>query len=93
MESYVPNAAPWTPAFNPQDAPPYFIKHNPFSSFSSIVHNQERWRRIDNEAGLFADLLNGKFRSMPGLPRISGPINKVHPMRIANSSWSLQPER
>jgi Phosphoesterase family len=25
------------------------------------VQNQERWKRIDNEAGLFADLLNGEF--------------------------------
>jgi hypothetical protein len=61
MESYVPSAAPWTPDFSPKDGPPYFVKHNPFASFSSIVRNEERWRRIDNEAALFADLLNGKF--------------------------------
>ncbi len=62
MESYVPEATPWTPNFQPADAPPYFIKHNPFSSFSSIVRSQERWRRIENEeAALFADLLNGEF--------------------------------
>jgi Phosphoesterase family len=61
MESYVPNAAPWAPDFSPKDWPPYFIKHNPFSSFSSIVRNQERWQHIDNEAALFADLLNGEF--------------------------------
>ena len=61
MESYVPNSAPWMPDFTPQNGPPYFIKHNPFSSFSSIVRDQERWRHIDNEAGLFADLLNGEF--------------------------------
>ena len=29
----------------PKDAPPYFVKHNPFSSFSSIVRNEERWRQ------------------------------------------------
>jgi len=61
MESYVPNAAPWTPDFIPQDASPYLVKHNPFSSFSSIVENRERWQHIDNEASLFADLLNGEF--------------------------------
>ena len=51
MESYVREATPWTPDFCPQDAPPYFIKHNPFSSFASIVRSEERWRQIDNEAG------------------------------------------
>ncbi|MBN9089896.1 MAG: hypothetical protein J0J01_23550 [Reyranella sp.] len=61
QESYVPEATPWKEGFKPADAPPYFIKHNPFSSFASIVKNQERWRRIDNEAALFADLLNGEF--------------------------------
>jgi hypothetical protein len=61
MESYVPNATPWTPTFSPQDAPPYFIKHNPFSSFSGIVRSEDRWRRIDNEAAFFADLLDGEF--------------------------------
>jgi hypothetical protein len=61
MESYVPAATPWAPDFTPQDAYPYFIKHNPFSSFSLIVRSKERWQRIDNEAGLFTDLLNGEF--------------------------------
>jgi len=61
MESYVPNAVPWTPDFSPKDGLPYFVKHNPFSSFSSIVRSQERWRHIDNEAALFSDLLNGEF--------------------------------
>jgi hypothetical protein len=61
MESYVPAATPWEPNFTPQDAYPYFIKHNPFASFSLIVRSKERWQRIDNEAGLFADLLNGEF--------------------------------
>lgn len=61
MESYVPNASPWTPDFSPKDGSPYVLKHNPFSSFSSIVRNQERWRHVDNEAALFADLLNGEF--------------------------------
>jgi hypothetical protein len=61
MESYVPNASPWTANFEPADGSPYFVKHNPFSSFASIVRNRERWLRIDNEAALFADLLNGDF--------------------------------
>jgi hypothetical protein len=61
MESYVPNGTPWTPDFIPQDAKPYYVKHNPFSAFSLIVRNRERWQRIDNEAALFADLLNGDF--------------------------------
>ena len=59
MESYVPQATPWTPSFAPADAPPYYIKHNPFSSYDLIVRNEARWQRIDNEAALFADLLNG----------------------------------
>src|ERR1700759_2064927 len=37
MESLVLNADPWTPGFIPKDGPPYFVKHNPFASFSSIV--------------------------------------------------------
>jgi hypothetical protein len=61
MESYVPEATPWTADFQPADAPPYFIKHNPFSSFSAIVRSQERWKHVENEASLFADLLNGEF--------------------------------
>jgi hypothetical protein len=61
MDSYVPQATPWTPTFTPQDAHPYHLKHNPFASFSSIVRSEERWKRIDNEAALFADLLNGEL--------------------------------
>ena len=61
MDSYVPAAAPWTPSFHPIDAPPYYIKHNPFSSFSNIVRNEARWRKIENEAALFSDVLNGTF--------------------------------
>jgi hypothetical protein len=62
MESYVPEATPWTPKdFRPADASPYFIKHNPFSSFSSILKSEGRWRHIENESALFADLLNGEF--------------------------------
>ena len=61
MDSYVPNATPWTPKFKPKDALPYFIKHNPFSSFTSIVRSEDRWRHIDNEAGFFADILNGEL--------------------------------
>jgi hypothetical protein len=61
MESYVANAVPWTPKFEPADSLPYQIKHNPFSSFTAIVRSRERWSHIENEAALFADLLNGEF--------------------------------
>jgi hypothetical protein len=61
MESYVANAGPWTPDFEPADGSPYLVKHNPFSSFARIVRSQERWNHIENEAALFADLLNGDF--------------------------------
>jgi hypothetical protein len=63
MESYVAQAQPWTPELAPADAPPYFVKHNPFGSFAAIVRNQARWQRVENEAALFADLLNGTFPS------------------------------
>ena len=60
MDSYIANAHPWTKEnYQPQDRYPYLIKHNPFSSFANIIENQERWQKIDNEAGLFSDLLNG----------------------------------
>lgn len=58
MESYVPEATPWSPTFSPKDAPPYYIKHNPFASFASVVRNEARWKRIQNESALFSDLLN-----------------------------------
>ena len=61
MESYVANTAPWTPDFCPKDGSPYLVKHNPFASFSSIVRSRERWQHVDNDAGLFADLLNGEL--------------------------------
>ena len=61
MDSYVPEATPWTPDFAPQDAHPYYIKHNPFSAFAGIVRNEARWRKIESEAALFSDLLNGEF--------------------------------
>src|SRR5262249_35224259 len=40
---------------------PYYVKHNPFASFSRIVSREERWRRVQDEAALFADLLNGEL--------------------------------
>lgn len=61
MDSYIPQATPWTPDFTPQDAHPYHVKHNPFASFSTIVRNEARWRRVENEAAFFSDLLNGEF--------------------------------
>lgn len=60
MDSYIANAAPWSSDnYQPQDRYPYMIKHNPFSSFANIIQNQQRWQKVDNEAGLFSDLLNG----------------------------------
>lgn len=59
MESYVPQAQPWSPSFTPEDANPYVVKHNPFSSFASIIRSEARWRCVENEAALFSDLLNG----------------------------------
>lgn len=60
MDSYIANAAPWTSDnYQPQDRYPYMIKHNPFSSFANIIGDQARWQKVDNEAGLFSDLLNG----------------------------------
>ncbi len=61
MESYVAKAQPWTPTLAPGDMPPYYVKHNPFGSFASVVRNEARWQRVDGEAALFADLLDGTF--------------------------------
>ncbi len=61
MDSYIPESTPWAPDFAPQDAHPYYIKHNPFSAFTGILRNEARWRRVDSVAALFADLLNGEF--------------------------------
>lgn len=59
MDSYIPQNQPWSPALQPKDEYPYMIKHNPFSSFENIVRNESRWHKIQNEAALYADLLNG----------------------------------
>ena len=59
MDSYIPQNQAWTPDLVPKDEYPYVIKHNAFSSFAKIVRNEERWKKIGNEADLFADLLNG----------------------------------
>jgi Phosphoesterase family len=61
MQSYLPHAQPWTPDLVPVDAKPYYVKHNPFASFAGIVRDQARWRRIVDEAELFADVLNGEL--------------------------------
>ena len=59
MDSYIPQNQPWSPTLQPKDEYPYMIKHNPFSSFESIVRNKSRWHKVQNEAALYADLLNG----------------------------------
>ena len=58
MESFDPAANRWSPTLKPADACPYYVKHNPFASFERIVGIQQRWERIDSEAGFFADVLN-----------------------------------
>ncbi|CAM2008703.1 alkaline phosphatase family protein [Acanthopleuribacter pedis] len=59
MDGFVPQMQPWTPELKPADNFPYVIKHNPYSSFESIVRNQERWARVQDEAAFWADVLNG----------------------------------
>lgn len=59
MDSYIPQNQAWSPTLQPIDEFPYVIKHNAFSSFANIVRNEERWNKIQNEAALFSDLLNG----------------------------------
>lgn len=59
MDSYIPQNTPWTEQLTPKDEYPYVIKHNPFSSFASIVRSEARWNRIVDESQLWKDLLNG----------------------------------
>lgn len=62
MDSYIADDTPWKAEnFTPKDNYPYVIKHNPFSSYANILSNEERWKKIDNEAGFYRDLLNGDF--------------------------------
>ncbi len=61
MESYIAQAQPWSETLAPADDNPYFVKHNPFASFESIVRDRERWAKIESESALFSDLLNGTF--------------------------------
>lgn len=61
MESYVAQAQPWSETLAPADHDPYYVKHNPFASFESIVRDEARWNKIESEAALFSDLLNGTF--------------------------------
>ncbi len=59
MDSYIPQNQPWSPTLAPTNDYPYDIKHNPFSSFENIVRDEKRWNKIQNEATLYSDLLNG----------------------------------
>lgn len=61
MDGYCPDANRWSPSLVPADEYPYVIKHNPFSSFSRIVENEDRWSRVVNEAQLWTDLQNGEL--------------------------------
>ena len=59
MDSYIPQNQPWSAGMKPKDDYPYMAKHNPFSSFKNIIENESRWKKIQNEAALYSDLLNG----------------------------------
>jgi hypothetical protein len=61
MQSYCAQAQPWTPTLVPVDQKPYYVKHNPFASFATVVRNEARWRRIVDETELFSDMLNGEL--------------------------------
>lgn len=61
MQSYSPQAQPWTPELVPDDQPLYVVRHNPFASFAAIVRDEDRWQRIVDEAELFSDLLAGEL--------------------------------
>ena len=61
MQAYRPGATPWSPKFEPQDDYPYVMKHNPFSSFSRILDDPDRWAKVGTEADFFADVLNGSL--------------------------------
>lgn len=61
MDSYIKQNQPWAPNFVPKDEFPYLVKHNPFSSFKTIVDNRDRWEKVEDEAGLWKDLINGTF--------------------------------
>lgn len=59
MESYVPAKQPWSVDLVPEDAYPYVIKHNPFSSFENIISNEARWAKVKDDAAFWQDVLNG----------------------------------
>ncbi|MBL4706525.1 MAG: hypothetical protein JKY54_18495 [Flavobacteriales bacterium] len=62
MDSYIAQDTPWQAKdFTPADHYPYVMKHNPFSSYKNILENEERWAKIDNEAGFYRDLLNNEL--------------------------------
>jgi hypothetical protein len=67
MQSYCPQAQPWTPELVPVDQKPYYVKHNPFASFATIVRDPARWRRIVDEAELLGDLLDGTLPELAWL--------------------------
>ena len=57
MDGYHP--VPWSENLEPEDNYPYVIKHNPFSSFTRIINNPQRWAKIDNEVGFYNDVAAG----------------------------------
>ena len=63
MESYDPQLAPWEKGLVPQNAFPYVIKHNAFSSFARILDSRKRWGQIQNEHAFFEDVAAGVLPS------------------------------
>ncbi|WP_233278048.1 alkaline phosphatase family protein [Myxococcus stipitatus] len=59
MQGYDPRDTPWSPTLKPQDAFPYVIKHNPFSSFANIQGSSARWARIQGEDAFWEDIKQG----------------------------------
>ncbi|WNZ60931.1 alkaline phosphatase family protein [Myxococcus sp. MxC21-1] len=59
MQGYDPRDTPWSSTLKPQDAYPYVIKHNPFSSFANIQGSRARWERIQGEEAFWEDIERG----------------------------------
>ncbi len=59
MDGYTPALCPWSEGMAPADQYPYVIKHNPFSSFASIIGSSERWAKVVDQHQLWVDLAAG----------------------------------
>jgi hypothetical protein len=61
MDGFSAAANAWAPGFAPQDAYPYVIKHDPFSSFAAVTSSEARWQRVVSEAQLWTDVRAGSL--------------------------------